>query len=171
MTVTAAWAQEEVTPGKLLWITEGYFYSQVSSGYLYSVFWIRIHWVWFLIQHCRLNANSDPDPGFWWPKIGKNLQLDNFFYIKNCYLLIPGPPKRMSKLQEKPAVLKREHPTFQNIKFLNFVLFVGSFLPSWIRFCPPGSGSGSGSTDLIGLDPDPIRIRIWNTGNTVKNIL
>jgi hypothetical protein len=50
--------------------------------------------------------------------------------IKNCYLLIPRPPYRTSKLQEKPSALKRENPALQNMKFL----FVG-------HFCPPGSGS------------------------------
>jgi hypothetical protein len=40
----------------------------------------------------------------------------------------------MSKLQEKPSALKREHTALQSLKFLPF--FVG-------HFCPPGSGSGS----------------------------
>jgi hypothetical protein len=31
----------------------------------------------------------------------------------------------MSKLQEKPSALKREHPAFQNIKFRHFFLFFG----------------------------------------------
>jgi hypothetical protein len=35
---------------------------------------------------------------------------------------------------------KREHPVIQNIKFLNFFLFLWAFCPS---------GSGSGSTDLV----------------------
>ncbi len=39
-----------------------------------------------------------------------------------------------SKLQDKPSALKREHPTLQNMKFLNvFCYFCRSFLPSWIR--------------------------------------
>ena len=46
----------------------------------------------------------------------------------------------MSKLQEKPSALKREHPALRKMKFLNLIFFVG-------HFCPPGSGSGS--TDLI----------------------
>ncbi len=47
----------------------------------------------------------------------------------------------MSKLQEKPPVLKREYGAHQNMKFLICVvcsIFVGTF-------CPPGFGS----TDLI----------------------
>jgi hypothetical protein len=36
----------------------------------------------------------------------------------------------MSKLQEKPSALKREHPALQKIKFINFFPFVyGSFCP------------------------------------------
>ncbi len=58
--------------------------------------------------------NSDPD----------------IFFIKNCNLL-------MSKLQEKPSVLKREHPELQKMKFINFFLCLGSFLA------------------LLDLDPDP----------------
>jgi hypothetical protein len=33
--------------------------------------------------------------------------------INKCNLLIPWPPKRTYKLQEKPSVLKREHPALQ----------------------------------------------------------
>ncbi len=46
------------------------------------------------IQYFRLH--TDPDPGFWWPKIGeKNFGWENsyiFFFCKNCNLLIPRPP-------------------------------------------------------------------------------
>jgi hypothetical protein len=46
----------------------------------------------------------------------------------------------MSKLQEKPTALRREHQALQNMEFLKFFsIFVG-------HFCHPGSGSGS--TDL-----------------------
>ena len=41
----------------------------------------------------------------------------------------------MSKLQEKPSALKREHPELQKIKFINFLLFL------WVIFAL--------------LDPDP----------------
>jgi hypothetical protein len=37
------------------------------------------------------------------------------------------------KQQKKPSALKREHPALQNLKFLNFLYFFGSDLPSWIR--------------------------------------
>jgi hypothetical protein len=71
----------------------------------------------------------------------------------------------MSKLQEKPSALKREHPVLKNMKILDFFLFFGSLLPSWIwirnlnadpdpdpatqiNADPSGSGYGSGSETL-----------------------
>ena len=54
----------------------------------------------------------------------------------------------MSKLQEKPSALKREHPALQKMKFMNF------FLCLWVIFalldpdCESGSGYESGSTTL-----------------------
>jgi hypothetical protein len=55
-------------------------------------------------------------------------------------------------MQEKPSALKREHPALKNKKFLIFVYFRWSFLPSWIRIRiqptkinadPCGSGSAT----------------------------
>jgi hypothetical protein len=48
-------------------------------------------------------------------------------------------------LQDKPSVLKREHPVLQKMKFLNFFLFL------WVifAFLEPYLDSESGSTDLI----------------------
>jgi hypothetical protein len=66
----------------------------------------------------------------------KKFTAGKLFYIiliKNCNLLIPRPPYRPHKLQEKPSALKREHPALQNMKFCTFFYFCGSFLPSWIR--------------------------------------
>ena len=48
----------------------------------------------FLAQY-RSGSGSNLDPGLWWPKIWKNLQLKkllDFFLISNCNLLIPRPP-------------------------------------------------------------------------------
>ena len=56
----------------------------------------------------------------------------------------------MSKLQEKPSALKREHPALQKIKFINF------FLRLWVMFAllDPNPGSRdpiqSGSTAKVG---------------------
>jgi hypothetical protein len=54
----------------------------------------------------------------------------------------------MSKLQEKPSVLKREYPALQKMKFINFFsMFVG-------HFCPSGSGYGSRDPIESGSNPD-----------------
>jgi hypothetical protein len=90
----------------------------------------------------QVNLKPDPDPtrikGFNDQKLKKKIQLKLFFLlflIKNCNL-------RMSKLQEKPAALKREHLA------LFFSMFVG-------HFCPPGSGSGYESRDPIESGSEP----------------
>jgi hypothetical protein len=86
--------------------------------------------------------------------------------IKNCNLLIPRPPLRTPKLQEKPSVLKREHLVLKNMKILDFFLFF------WVIFallipdpdpdpgtqinadpCGSGSGYGSGSETLPRIHP------------------
>ncbi len=94
------------------------------------------------IQYFRLN--TDPDPGFWWPKFekfaaGKKIK---YFLIKNSNLPTPRPPLKTSKPQKKPSALKREHPALKNMKFFLCVC----------HFCPPRdseSRSGYGSTELI----------------------
>jgi hypothetical protein len=56
----------------------------------------------------------------------------------------------MTKLQENPSALKREHPALQNMKFFNFFIFL------WVIFA------------LLDPDLDPLtwlytdQIRIWN---------
>jgi hypothetical protein len=61
----------------------------------------------------------------------------------------------MSKLQEKPSALKREHAVLQNMKFLNFFLFL------WVLFALLDSDPNPDLDPLTWLNPD--RIRIWNT--------
>jgi hypothetical protein len=119
------------------------------------VFRIRIHWARIRIQQFRLN--TDPDPGFWWPKIEKNFLLNQKFiyfisksaiYLSLC--LHQGPSSERRSFQH----YKREHPALQNMKFLNFFYF---------HFSIPGSQSGSfnltesGSFNLTesGSNPDP----------------
>jgi hypothetical protein len=43
-------------------------------------------------------------------KEGRKIYL---FWIKNCNLLVPSPPKRTSKLQKQPSALNRELPALQ----------------------------------------------------------
>ncbi len=47
---------------------------------------------------------------------------------------------------------KREHPTLQKMKFINFFFYVcGSFFPSWIRIANPDPDTDPGTP----LNPDP----------------
>ncbi len=94
------------------------------------------HWSGTMIP---TSSVGDPDPGFWWPKIEeekKKLKIFLIFVIKTCNLLISRPLWRMSKLQENPSAIKREHPALQKWDLLTFSYFEG-------HFCPPGSGSGA----------------------------
>jgi hypothetical protein len=43
----------------------------------------------------------------------------------------------MSQLQEKPSALKREHPALENLEYLPFFYFRGSFF-AWIQIRNPG---------------------------------
>jgi hypothetical protein len=43
---------------------------------------IRIQWVWIRIRIQHFRLNTDTDPGFWWPKIGKNLQVKNTIFFE-----------------------------------------------------------------------------------------
>ncbi len=92
----------------------------------------------------------NPDPGFWWPKTKeKKMQMTFFFIKKKCswHFLQSFFDQKfnllMSKLQEKPSALKREHPALKKMKFMNFFYACGSFFPSWIRI------------RIANPDPDP----------------
>ena len=69
--------------------------------------------------------------------------------IKNCNLLIPRPPKRTPKLQEKPSALKREHPVLKNRKILDF------FLILWVIFALLDPDPDPEAQINADLDPDP----------------
>ncbi len=124
------------------------------STFPLTVFRIRIHWfrIRIRIQHFRLNTNPDPDPGFWRPKIEKNGSRKIFFRI---YLSKTAIYLSICLHKGRPSY--REHQEFQNMKFLNFFLFL------WVIFA------------LL----DPIRIpnqeryiqRVDAVHNPIKNII
>ncbi len=134
--------------------------------WLWTMFCIRIHWfqIRIRIQHFRLNNNPNPDPGFWWKNKNKTAEKIKLFFDQKLQF-------RMSKLQNKPSALKREHPALQKIKFLIFFcffllviflkIFFGGFIYFFPRtFYPPRSGSGSGFRIRIRIQwSDWIRIR------------
>jgi hypothetical protein len=85
------------------------------------------------------SLNPDQIQGFDDQKL-KKIQLKKFicFDKKICDLLIPRPPQRTIKLQERPSALKREHSALQKMKF-----------------CLPGSGSRDPIESGSNADPDP----------------
>ena len=118
---------------------------------------IRIRIQHFFLLRIRI---PDPDPGFDDIKLKKIYSWKfNFYFLdcKNCNLLIPRPPERTPKLQEKPSAVKREHPVLKNMNS-------GFFSIWWVIFAlldpdpdpttqinadPCGSGYGSGSKTLV----------------------
>ncbi len=111
---------------------------------------ISIHLIRIRIQHFRLI--TDPGPGFWRPKIWKNLQLKKklkFFRSKTTiYLSLDlhkeRPSYRLSLSQ------KRTSSTSKN-EIKKIFYFCGVFLPSWIRIWMPDP-----DTDPLNwLNPDP----------------
>ncbi len=107
--------------------------------------WLKCH---FLICLCDLlccgsgfiesgsGSGSNPDTGFWWPKTKEKKTAEKFshlFFDQKLQFTYPKASIKTSKLQEKPSAIKREHPTLQKMKLINFFYFSGSFSPSWIR--------------------------------------
>jgi hypothetical protein len=107
---------------------------------------IHIYYIVSVLDPDSFDTGTDPDPGFWWPKIKKIFSKKNlnFFWIKNYTLSIPRPLERTSKLQNKPSAFKREHPALKNMKFLNFFYWI-----SWIQIRIPNRNP------LTWLNPDP----------------
>ncbi len=72
----------------------------------------------------------------------------------------------MSKLQEKPLALKREHPALQKMKFIYFFYVCGSVAdpyPGFGAFLTPGSGMGKKSGSGSGMNnPDHISESLRN---------
>ncbi len=78
----------------------------------------------------------------------ENLESEALFTISS-------PPQKTSLLQEKTSALKREHPAFQNMIFLNFFLFL------WVTF----TLLDPDPDPQTWLNPDPIRIWIRYTAS------
>ncbi len=95
-------------------------------------------------QHFWMNNGTDPDPGFWWPKV------KNFTTVKN---VIPVPVLFVwSKIAIYLSLgLHTSPPALQNLRFPTCFLFLLVF------FALPGYRS------MTWLNRDPIRIRIRNT--------
>ncbi len=109
--------------------------------------WIRIHHFKWIRIRIRIQG--------WWTKLKKKNTDENFFtffLIKIAIYLCPSYYRRGL------SALKRGHPTFKKIKFINFFsMFVGHFLPSYRN---PNLDTDPGTP----LNQDPTRIRIHNIG-------
>jgi hypothetical protein len=115
---------------------------------------IRIHFIRIRIrtQHFRLKyrsgSGSNPDPGVLMTKNWKQFKDEkklNFFGIKNYNLPIPRASLKDVQITKEAFSSQKEHPALQNMIFVNFFYFRGSFFPSWIRIRVPKTR----------LDPDP----------------
>ncbi len=77
----------------------------------------------------------------------------NIFWSKIAIHLSLGIYKGRPSYRRSLQSSKENIQHFKIWNFITFFYFCGSFLPSWIRIRNP----------LTWLNPDPIRIRIWNT--------
>ncbi len=118
---------------------------------------IRIHWVRIRIRIPAFQVDTDPDPGFWWPKTEeKKIQLKFFisFSDQKSYIYL-CPSYRRS------LALKREHPALLQMKFINFFLCLCVIFALLDPDSDCESGTGYGSRDPIDsgsspvTDPDP----------------
>jgi hypothetical protein len=92
------------------------------------IHWIRIrihHFKWIWIQRRvrrQIRRRIQSGSRVWWPKTEEKKHNRKLQFTYS-----------MSKLQEKPSALKREHPSLQTWNVLAFFSVCGSFSPSWIR--------------------------------------
>jgi hypothetical protein len=73
----------------------------------------------------------DPDAGICWTKFSY-FTVEKFIFFFTCNIFIPRPQRMMSKLQEKPPVLKQKRPALKTKQFC-FLFLCESFLPAWIQ--------------------------------------
>ncbi len=64
----------------------------------------------------------------------ENKLKKSYFFDQNFNLLIPRPPQRTCKLQEKPSARKRERPALQNLTFFHFFLLF-DLLDPYLKHC------------------------------------
>ncbi len=86
------------------------------------------------IQHFRLN--TDPDPGFLWPKIEQIYSWKFFLYFfwsRNTMYLFLGLHKGHPSYKRSPQLSKENIQHFKTWNFLIFSYLCGSLLHSWIR--------------------------------------
>ncbi len=124
---------------------------------------IRIHFIRIRIQLQHFRLNTDPDPGFWGPKIEKKITAEKkikFFGSKTAIYLSLGLYKEIPRYRRSLQLSKEAIQHFRTWTFQKNFYFCGSFLPSWIwiRIWILNTDPDP----MTQLNPDPIRIRIRN---------
>ncbi len=104
-----------------------------SKGWLLKLNNKAVFRIW--IQHF-FQLNTDPDLGFWWPKIVKIYtwkKRETFFLkSKTTIYLSPGLHKGSPSYRRSFQPSKGTSSTSKQ-EIFNFFYFCGSFLPSWIQ--------------------------------------
>jgi hypothetical protein len=126
--------------------------------------------MWILILKSRavdpdsafqVNPDTDPDPGFWWPKTEEKKSSKKFFFLfwsKIAIYLSIGHHKGPLSYRRSLWPSKENVQLFKKWNLLTLFYVCGSFLP----FLDSDTDQGTP------LYPDPIRIRI-RVHNTVLN--
>ncbi len=108
-----------------------------------AVFRILIHWY---------GSGSNTDPGFWWPKIEKNLQLKFFIFFLQKLQLTIVLHKRRPSYRRSLQISKRTSSTSKHeIQFFQLL---------WVIFALLDTDPDPDQDPLTWLNPDTIRIRI-----------
>ncbi len=88
------------------------------------------------LSEFSIPSESDPSPGFWWPKLTKKIAEKIYFLMKNCNLqsldVLKGRPSNRRSLQ--PSKENIQH--FKQWNLLTSFYFCASFCPPrsrWIR--------------------------------------
>ncbi len=86
---------------------------------------IRIQWVWIRIRIQHFRLNTDTDPGFWWPKIGKNLQVKNTIFFEQILQFTYASIKTVQAKGEAFISQKRTSSTSKH-EISKLFIFCGS---------------------------------------------
>jgi hypothetical protein len=114
-------------------------------------------------QSVTYSFETDPDQGFANHKLGLIYCWIKKFFGGSKITNYPSLGLHKWFLSYRRCLRpSKQHPALQNIKFLNFFYFCGSFSPYWIRILYPDTDP------LIWLNPESgSETLVWNSENTV----
>ncbi len=118
-----------------------------------SGFRIRIHLIRIRIQHFRLN--TDPDPGFLWPKNWKKFTAENFYFISKTIIYLSLGLHKGRPSYKKAFSSQKRTSSNSNHEITYF------FLLLWVIFAllDPDPVPNTDPDPLIWLNSVPIRFR------------